>query len=38
MGYDVVCLSLPPEERKKERSKTFYGVAKAMAEQWGKEI
>lgn len=28
---------LPPgEERQKERSKTFEGIAKAMAEQWGR--
>lgn len=27
--------SLPKEERAKERSKTFKGIAKAMAEQWG---
>lgn len=27
--------SLPPEERAKARSKTFPGIAKAMAEQWG---
>ena len=26
---------LPPDERAKVRSKTFLGVAKAMAEQWG---
>ena len=26
---------LPKEERSKERSKTFPGIAKAMAEQWG---
>ena len=26
---------LPPEERAKVRSKTFTGIAKAMAEQWG---
>lgn len=26
---------LPPEERAKVRSKTFPGIAKAMAEQWG---
>lgn len=26
---------LPPEERSKVRSKTFEGIAKAMAEQWG---
>lgn len=30
-------LSLPPKERARERSKTFQGVAKAMAEQWGRE-
>ena len=29
---------LPPKERAKIRSKTFSGIAKAMAEQWGKEI
>lgn len=28
-------MSLPKEERAKERSKTFPGIAKAMAEQWG---
>lgn len=28
-------LSLPPEERAKARSKTFPGIAHAMAEQWG---
>ena len=27
--------SLPKEERAKARSKTFPGIAKAMAEQWG---
>lgn len=27
---------LPPKERAKVRSKTFQGIAKAMAEQWGK--
>lgn len=26
---------LPPKERSKMRSKTFEGIAKAMAEQWG---
>ena len=26
---------LPPEERAKVRSKTFLGIARAMAEQWG---
>lgn len=28
-------LSLPPNERAKVRSKTFPGIARAMAEQWG---
>ena len=28
-------MKLPPNERSKARSKTFEGVAKAMAEQWG---
>jgi len=32
--YEAVHLS--PEERSKVRSKTFPGIAKAMAEQWGK--
>lgn len=27
--------SLPKEERQRERSKTFPGIAKAMADQWG---
>lgn len=27
---------LPPKERAKMRSKTFEGIAKAMAEQWGR--
>ena len=27
--------NLPKEERAKERSKTFPGIAKAMAERWG---
>lgn len=29
-------LKLPPEERRKARSKTFQGIANAMADQWGK--
>lgn len=29
--------NLPKEERARERSKTFPGIAKAMAEQWGRE-
>lgn len=32
-GLDI--LKLPQEERAKIRSKTFEGIAKAMAEQWG---
>ena len=28
-------LKLPPEQRAKHRSKTFPGIARAMAEQWG---
>lgn len=30
-------MKLPKEERARERSKTFPGIALAMAEQWGKE-
>ena len=28
-------MGLPPDERAKQRSKTFPGIAKAMADQWG---
>jgi hypothetical protein len=31
-------LKLPKEERRKARSKTFQGIANAMAEQWSKVI
>lgn len=31
-------MSLPPKERAKARSKTFPGIAKAIAEQWSKYI
>lgn len=31
-------LKLPKEERRKARSKTFHGIAKAMAEQWSEYI
>ena len=31
-------ISLPAEERAKERSKTFPGIAKAMSEQWGDHL
>jgi hypothetical protein len=33
--WHVNTISLPKEERAKARSKTFPGIAKAMAEQWG---
>ena len=33
--WHVNTMSLPPSERAKARSKTFPGIAKAMAEQWG---
>lgn len=32
------CFKLPKAERSKMRSKTFEGIAKAMANQWGREI
>lgn len=33
--WHVDTMKLPPHERAKARSKTFPGIAKAMAEQWG---
>lgn len=33
--WHVNTMSLPPDERAKMRSKTFPGIARAMAEQWG---
>lgn len=33
--WHMKTLSLPAEQRRKERSRTFVGIAKAMAEQWG---
>lgn len=36
--WHLETLKLSPEERAKERSKTFPGIAKAMAEQWGDYI
>lgn len=33
--WHVNTMSLPPSERAKARSKTFPGIAKAMATQWG---
>lgn len=35
--WHMETMNLPPKERAKARSKTFPGIAKAMAEQWGKE-
>lgn len=36
--WHMETINLPPHERAKERSKTFPGIAKAMAEQWGKYL
>lgn len=33
--YDALITAKTSEERRKIRSKTFPGIAKAMAEQWG---
>ena len=33
--WDYDCACKPPDERARLRSKTFPGIAKAMAEQWG---
>ena len=33
--WHIDTMRLPPAERAKARSKTFHGIAKAMAEQWG---
>lgn len=33
--WHVNTMKLPPDERAKARSKTFLGIAKAMADQWG---
>lgn len=33
--WHIDTIGLPPAERAKARSKTFPGIAKAMAEQWG---
>lgn len=33
-AWHIETMSLPPKERAKLRSKTFPGIAKAMAEQW----
>lgn len=34
-AWHMETMKLPPDERRKMRSKTFPGIAKAMAEQWG---
>lgn len=31
-------MSLPGKERSKVRSKTFWGIARAMANQWGGKV
>ena len=36
--WHMETMKLPPKERAKARSKTFPGIAKAMAEQWGGKI
>lgn len=33
--WHMETMKLPPKERAKERSKTFPGIARAMANQWG---
>ena len=33
--WHIQTMSLPPDERSRERSKTFPGIAAAMADQWG---
>lgn len=37
-NWHMKTINLSPEERSIERSKTFPGIAKAMAEQWGKYL
>ena len=36
--WHMETMNLPPKERAKARSKTFPGIAKAMAEQWGGDV
>ena len=36
--WHMETMKLPPKERAKARSKTFPGIAKAMAEQWGGDV
>lgn len=35
--WHMETMSLPPDERSRQRSKTFPGIARAMAEQWAGE-
>ena len=35
---DIFFSGVSPEERRKLRSKTFPGIADAMADQWGSKI
>ena len=37
-GWYADLWHLPPDERAKARSKTFPGIAKAMADQWGGDV
>lgn len=36
--WHISTINLPKEERSKMRSKTFPGIAKAMAEQWAGKV
>ena len=36
--WHMETMHLPPKERSKARSKTFPGIARAMAEQWGRYL
>lgn len=36
--WHIDSMALPPKERSRVRSQTFQGIAKAMADQWGKFI
>lgn len=36
--WHMETMKLPPKERSKARSKTFPGIASAMAEQWGGDV
>ena len=36
--WHMETLKLPAEERRKIRSKTFHGIALAIANQWGEDV